>query len=584
MSWGSPFAALLLTLGMAVGILGLGRLARVDGSVRSWVVGFQLLWWSGALVGAVAGPYAGALTVLAVAAGGVAAWAVRRPAPGRAAVLGLLVVAGAPIYLAPPFFYDALVYHLGMPWSWLQNGSMAPIPHNLFSHFPLAASVVFLGPVGLGLSQAAAGLHWTAMVLAVLAAVELGRRAGAERWAWIAGACTVASWHGLWLAGLAAADWFVVLGLTVAAAEIVSVLKGGAPPAPWLAGLALGMALATKYTAIMPVAALLVALLLVRPKAWRWSALLGLVAVASSSFWYLRNLLGTGNPVYPLLWDLLGGRGWSATENARYLAAVRVGVDGWQTVPRGLKQLFHPASGLGVWLGLAVFLWLAALWRCRDDRRVVWLSAVVALMVAGWLATAHVTRFALAIGPILGTLAAVGVASLGKRTRRGVAVGAVVVVLAGVLQYAGFAFGTLHWSSWMVDGERWRHTLTVDDPMPAYRAADRFLARGAKILIVGEARSWGCPRPHHASSARDTQLVQAVVERAGSVEEAVATLRSEGFTHMVINWREVARLHGPPSRMLAWRDGASRDRWQRLLEERTVPVWKGDGLELLAFR
>ncbi len=106
---------------------------------------------------------------------------------------------------------------------------------------------------------------------------------------------------------MAAVGQVVVLAVAVAAAEMAALLAGEEERKAWTAGLALGLALAVKYTAAVPVAALLLALVVVRPRRWRWAVGAGVVAAGSSSFWYLRSLITTGNPVYPLFWGLLGG-------------------------------------------------------------------------------------------------------------------------------------------------------------------------------------------------------------------------------------------------------------------------------------
>ena len=574
-------AALGLALGLLGGAVGLGRLAGGRDLPGAAVLGLHLLWWPGALAGVVVSPGTAAVVVLAAAAAGLAALLSRRVPRRQLAVLGAAVVAGAPVWLAPPVFYDALVYHLGMPWTWLVNGSMAPVEHNLFSHFPLAASVVFLGPVRLGVPEAAAGLHWACLWLAVAAAVELARRLGAEQRAWVAGLCTAVSWHALWIAGVAAVDQLVVLAVAVAAVEMVVFLEDHRRR-PWTAGLALGLALAVKYTAAVPAAALLLASLAVRPRRWRWPVAAGAVAALSSSFWYLRNLLTTGNPVYPLFWGVFGGRGWTAADNARYLATVREGVGGWRSLVEGTVQLLDPGRGLGWWLPVAAVLAVGAAVRGRREARVRWLLLACALTVSGWLATSHTTRYALVLGPLAGALAARGLAGLGRAARRLAVAGLVLAALAGVGRWAVFTFGELGWAHWLAGGraaEEWRHRVTVNDPAPAWRAADRLLPATSRILLVAEGRSWGCPRPHHASSAYDTQLVQRVVEETPSAEAAASRLRGLGFTHMMINLGELARLHGPPYLVLHWRDPGAAARWRELVAS-SRPVWRGDVLAL----
>jgi hypothetical protein len=64
-------------------------------------------------------------------------------------------------------------------------------------------------------------------------------------------------------------------------------------------GLAAGMAAGTKLNFLLPAAVLVVGIALVAPRGRRWPALAvgGLAALAGGGYWYLRNLVHTGNPL-----------------------------------------------------------------------------------------------------------------------------------------------------------------------------------------------------------------------------------------------------------------------------------------------
>ncbi|HEV7564276.1 MAG TPA: hypothetical protein VGO24_12325, partial [Solirubrobacterales bacterium] len=75
---------------------------------------------------------------------------------------------------------------------------------------------------------------------------------------------------------------------------------------PWLGtgalavvGLAAGLAAGTKLNFLLPAAVLVLGLALVAPRGRRWKALWvsGLAALAGGGYWYLRNLVHTGNPL-----------------------------------------------------------------------------------------------------------------------------------------------------------------------------------------------------------------------------------------------------------------------------------------------
>jgi hypothetical protein len=83
-----------------------------------------------------------------------------------------------------------------------------------------------------------------------------------------------------------------------------------------LTGLTAGLAAGTKLNFLLPAAVLIVGLALIAPTGSRWRALAagGLAAVAGGGYWYLRNLIHTGNP---LPWfDHLGPISLPAPEQA----------------------------------------------------------------------------------------------------------------------------------------------------------------------------------------------------------------------------------------------------------------------------
>ncbi len=576
-----------LALLAGLGLVGLGRSAGARSLPLAWVLGWTAVWWPTALAAVAAGPRVGAAVGAALLVLGAVLWAARTSRERRLPELAAgcaAVAAGAPFFMVPPHFFDSLVYHLGLPWSWLANGTLAPMEHNLFQYFPLAGSMVYLVPVWLGFPGTAAGLHWLTFAVALAAAWEVARRLGAGRAAWFAPACLLGTWHAVWVAGVAAADHLVAAGVLVGAGLLLAPTEdeeGSRWTVP-AGGLALGLALAAKYQGVLPALAVLGALVLVRPRRTREAATAGAVAVGAASFWYLRNLVLAGNPVFPLLANLFGGPGWTPRDEARFAAQVHEGVHGPWSLLEGLRMLLADGPGLGVWVLLAALLGIVAVGRAHGRPGPKQVGTAVLLMLLAWLVTSQTTRYAIPMAGLLGSLGAAGLARLARPTRRVAAAAMVLLVAWGGFLFLRFAVGALHMDAlWFrrVDAETWRHRVTVNDPLPAYRAAAPLLGKGNRLLVVGEGRPWGCPGPHQVSSPYDTQLVQEIVERSPGPGEVADALAGRGFGLLVINHGEISRLREGFG-MLRWERERDRATWLGFLAAHTRAVWREGDLEI----
>lgn len=137
-------------------------------------------------------------------------------------------------------------------------------------------------------------------LLVVLAGAALARELGGRPW--VGALACVAFIASPLVFGTAAHsltnDLLPVAGCTVAAALLLRARRAGDTAPVWLAGVALGVAVGTKYTAFAPTAIMaLGAFWLLRS---RWQPFLvapGLLALAGP--WLLRNLVAAGNPLYP---------------------------------------------------------------------------------------------------------------------------------------------------------------------------------------------------------------------------------------------------------------------------------------------
>jgi hypothetical protein len=326
----------------------------------------------------------------------------------------------------------------------------------------------------------------------------------------------------------------------------------------------------------------------------------GLAAALVAAPWFLKNVLATGNPVYPFFFN---GGAMTAVRAQVYqsgppfgdwldlfflpVRATSLGFDA------GAGYMFAPGMLL---LGLGGLAWLGRFLRGAPDRSEAGLPAGSLLSTAALLAAAGVvlwavgnqgsgtliqTRYYFSIFPAFVVLAAAGDCGL-RQLRLGSArmgrIGAALVLLAlglNTLEFGLAAFkngapqvalGLKSSEAYLADTLGWFE--------PAMKAA-RELPEGAQAQLLYEARSLYC-----ASRCRPDEILDRWKVTSLQYQDRAAILqywRDQGITHLLVYrqgmgfLREVGDPHHPPSDL---------DALEQFLATLPRPVNFGDVYEL----
>jgi hypothetical protein len=313
----------------------------------------------------------------------------RTPLALAASVLVVLLVA-ALVYavLSPRPLFDAMSGHLPVMVQWLQHGSTAIMPYtspvSAEPHYPANSQALALW-LTLGerrdfLTQLAC---LPGLLMLVFGVALLGRELGARTQAAAAAALLVPTIP-LFLGQLVGTNMTdLTAGGAVAAMSAFTALAGRRQgrAAVALAGLSAGLALGTRYAAIfaiVPVGVLLLVFVVRgRERVALGVGILVLTAAAGGGYWYVRNALLTGDPVYPQ--PLLGLHPAVAAEMAAFPAFRSYLQVGW--VPDQWPLFLQQGMALGGPVYLLLFLGalvtpLHALARSSGARK-QWLWALV---------------------------------------------------------------------------------------------------------------------------------------------------------------------------------------------------------------
>jgi hypothetical protein len=227
--------------------------------------------------------------------------------------VGLLLAFALPIAVLPPIENDGLSYHLNAPKRWLQAGGMTYLPTYVTMQPPIGVQMLLMLPLAVWSDTAAKLVIFGIGIITLGGIFSLGRRAFSVHVAIAASA--------LYLVGLPPSNFlgaitvmtqlFTEIGVAMFAvsAALATLIWRDKRTTGWLivAGLCAGFTATTKISALS-VALVLAAFIALeclrdgesRNVAVRKGAVLLGIATVPLIPWFVRSLIETGNPLYPM--------------------------------------------------------------------------------------------------------------------------------------------------------------------------------------------------------------------------------------------------------------------------------------------
>lgn len=496
----------------------------------------------------------------------------------------LLLVPFLMVYVGGAFLpetdFDVKEYHFGGPKEWYLAGKITFLPHNVYTSFPfLTEMLTLLGMVLYG------DWYWGAVagkgvLMAFAPLTALGLFIAGRRW--------FSLQAGLWAAVIhLSTPWIYRISIIAYAeggltcylfAALLAVLfyvesiadkgpstttNGPSDRRAWavLAGFLAGSGMACKYPGVVSVVIPLGLALLIstycqqRQRAdsqrdWRAVLTIGLVFSLGVAFaigpWLFKNLVETGNPVYPLLYGVFGGTDWSAELNAK-----------WK---HGHSPEHHQLGDLAIklmdvtlksdWLSPLLF-GLAPLALLAGRRRLVrelWLY-VAFLFATWWLLTHRIDRFWVPLIPVVALLAGVGATWTQHRAWRMFVLG--FAVCAGTFNFAFMTTSLCGYNAYLLDLNR-AAEQTARITAPEVVTLNSLLPPGSKVLCVGEAELFDARFPYVYNTVFDVSIFEewcGVPDSSGGAArrplkpaaEIRQIFREQGITHVFVNWQEILR-------------------------------------------
>lgn len=425
----------------------------------------------------------------------------RRPeALAGIALAGVYILPSLLSALAPPVGWDDQVYHLPLPKAYLAHGGFFAMSWNFFAQQPGMSDLLYGWALALGDGMVAALVHFGLGITTCIGLWEVARRMGFRRAAWFAPALFLCHFMVGEEMGWAFNDVAMAAFLVPAWWVLWSWARGRTGPYGWfVAGLVGGMIVASKYTGVLFIVGIGLWTWIDGMLARRWredrrtSASapgnapapgrlflgvvgFGMVGALMIVPWFVKNAVFAGNPVWPLLYSVFGGKDWNA-HLSRALIAWQHGDYGFGRSPLDclllIPRLFFQSDYTpGHFAGSLAVLPLAGsvaglVFLTTDGRRRTWIPTSAFLILLGlWATGSQQSRFLIPALPLLalGALPAVDAALVPRRLPRWRSVPLVLCLIAALVANL---YGTAL-PRWKSAGHNTHSMLLGRDPLGPY--------------------------------------------------------------------------------------------------------------------
>ncbi|MDD5292201.1 MAG: glycosyltransferase family 39 protein [Candidatus Omnitrophica bacterium] len=240
------------------------------------------------------------------------------------ALFALFVLGNFLNCFTPPIERDAMTYHLRMPQSYIKTGHVSPEPNNIFSYFPQLTEMLYTFGLMFSNDYSSHLIHFYFGILAALTIFLFVRRISNTETALFSAlafySLPIVSQLSTWAYVDLALCFFTMLALYFFSRAIEDtnwrLLK--------LSAVLFGFAFSVKYLSFISLYIILIISMIhfIRIKSGKRATFIkeilyfSIILIIVALPWYLRNILVTGNPVYPLFYSIFKGPHWDM-ERAR---------------------------------------------------------------------------------------------------------------------------------------------------------------------------------------------------------------------------------------------------------------------------
>lgn len=470
-------------------------------------------------------------------------------------VFSLLVIA-----LAPTITHDAMVYHLNVPRIYANEHRIVEVPYNLFSNTVLNIGMLYTAALLIDEFILANLIHFVFGAGTLVFLYAFARRNFGYTTAALAVLIFFFNPSVSNQMPIAYTDMAMVFYFLLSLYCLWKWREGNDKRWLFLLGICAGIFAGIKYTSIHGLIAMcsMIAVMGFFSGERRVKKVIGSLAIFGGvvtllvSPYLLKNYLMTGNPFYPLMYEIFGGRWLVPRQVERMLAYVSShGMGhGWRNLlalPWNIT--IHGNPGYASFDTIITPLWLIFLppfvFIRHKSATLKWVALICVVYFCSWAVSTHITRYLMPMFPLLSLLCAHTIITLRKKT------GESSKSLARIFDASCIGLCGLIWLSFS-----YSYPLRVPSEFGPVvwgtQAADEFQAKripnysvfkfindnlppDAHLAFFWDNRGFFCERSQIGDSVFEAPTMIELVHEAGSAPAFHKKLDRMGVTHVLFN-------------------------------------------------
>ncbi|MCI0471620.1 MAG: hypothetical protein L0Y73_08185, partial [Candidatus Aminicenantes bacterium] len=455
----------------------------------------------------------------------------------------------------PVSFFDTLVYHLGIPNLYIQQGGFCATPQFVYANTSIYYEIAMIPAVFMG-KLVPNFFHLFVGVVLLFAALRFARDyININKSLLLIILIISLPVSGFLLTTVKndlAGALFILAGIRLLLEERFTA-----------AGVTWGFAVGIKYFNILPLVIFLVLFTIHRKKfpvkRYFYFSLTFLAALIPL---FLKNILYTGNPIFPFLYHLFPHGYWDESRSLMMARDVGRVCRTWKDFLNLPYDLSFKELGSGGRVGVQFLVFLPFMILLRRRGAASRASAAPAPGSAGkmnlliifslltiFLGCGFTASIRFLYLPFL-ILCMFVVWVYEQRPQRLMKFFMFIILVLN--SASSVSMLNLLYNPQALYTQNMNRDEYIASTFPAY-AAFRFLERhtprSSMILVVGETRNYYLERPYKVSSALDYSILKPFLEKADNLDEWLAELRADGIDYLLVNFPEFHRLNSQYDRL-----------------------------------